>query len=97
LEFTKRERSMKVDDLIILRKDVDDIDEQILQLIKHRVALMKKIGEVKKSNNTTISDKERENEIMKAIYILAEKHDIPKNLVEKIWEAFFDEAKEIEK
>ena len=86
-----------IDELVKLRAQVDETDQQMMQLVKKRVALMRKIGEIKKGNGKSITDNERESEIMKTINALAEQYNVPHSLVQKIWKAFFYIAKQIEK
>jgi len=48
---------MKLDEL---RKEINTIDEQIMDLFKQRMSVSKKIGEFKKQNNLAILDSKRE-------------------------------------
>jgi monofunctional chorismate mutase len=48
---------MKLDEL---RKEINTIDEQIMDLFKQRMSVSKKIGEFKKQNNLPILDSKRE-------------------------------------
>ena len=51
-------------ELNLLRKKIDEIDDKLLILLKERLAVSKKIGEIKKRNNMPIYDPEREQEII---------------------------------
>lgn len=47
-----------------LRKKIDEIDDELLRLLKDRLEVSKKIGEIKKKNNMPIYDPVREQEII---------------------------------
>ncbi|NLE05529.1 MAG: chorismate mutase [Crenarchaeota archaeon] len=54
-----------MDDINQLRKKIDDIDKQLLELISHRVQVCRLIGALKKEQNLPISDPSREQEVYK--------------------------------
>ena len=47
-----------------LRERIDEIDEEILELLDERVALAKKIGEIKREKRISITDTQREGEVL---------------------------------
>lgn len=51
-------------ELNLLRKKIDEIDDKLLILLKERLEISKKIGEIKKKNNMPIYDPVREQEII---------------------------------
>ena len=51
-------------ELNLLRKKIDEIDNKLLILLKERLEVSKKIGEIKKKNNMPIYDPVREQEII---------------------------------
>lgn len=51
-------------ELNLLRKKIDEIDDKLLILLKERLEVSKKIGEIKKKNNMPIYDPVREQEII---------------------------------
>lgn len=51
-------------ELNLLRKKIDEIDDKLLILLKERLVVSKKIGEIKKKNNMPIYDPVREQEII---------------------------------
>lgn len=53
------------DDLLILRKKIDSIDERIIQLLSERMKIAEAIGEYKKEKNITILQVERWKDIVK--------------------------------
>ncbi|ACN99611.1 prephenate dehydratase [Sulfurihydrogenibium azorense] len=50
-----------------LRKEIDDIDQTILQLLNKRALLAKQVGEIKKKNNLPIFVPSREKEIFERL------------------------------
>lgn len=50
-----------------IRKDIDKIDEQLLELFKQRMDCAKRVGEYKKENNIAILNMARENEILDSV------------------------------
>ena len=69
-----------------LRKQIDEIDEQITSLLAKRMKVVKAIGQLKKKNNMPILDKSRWQKIIKS----------KKGYIKKIWEIIHDEALRIE-
>lgn len=53
-----------MDELIKLRKEIDDIDGKLINLIEKRFEISKKIGKIKRERGFEIEDKKRENEII---------------------------------
>ena len=51
-------------ELNLVRKKIDEIDDKLLILLKERLEVSKKIGEIKKKNNMPIYDPVREQEII---------------------------------
>jgi chorismate mutase len=49
------------------RKQIDDIDEQILKALSERVRVCKAIGDAKRKQGLAVRDSFRENEIYKRI------------------------------
>ena len=50
-------------DINQLRKKIDDVDEQILQLLNKRTAVCKSIGSLKRKHKIPIKDIPRENDV----------------------------------
>jgi chorismate mutase/prephenate dehydratase len=51
-------------DLTLLRNQIDAIDDQVLQLLNQRMAIVKQIGDLKRANNAIIYRPEREKSII---------------------------------
>ncbi|MFA6532502.1 MAG: chorismate mutase [Patescibacteria group bacterium] len=71
----------------ILRKQIDEIDKQIVNLLAKRMQVVEKVGKYKKENNLPPLDKRRWQEVIKT----------KKGFVKKIWEIIHEEALKIEK
>jgi len=68
-----------------LRKEVDVIDENLLQLIKKRLELTKEIGEIKKENQMGIIDSNREKEVFDAIEKKSSELKLNSDIIVTIW------------
>lgn len=68
-----------------LRRKVDDVDEQILRLMKHRVQICENIGLAKKSQKLPIKDENRESEVYELIRKRAAKLDLNPMMVEAVY------------
>ncbi len=79
-----------------LRKNLDQIDKQILALIGKRVNIAKKIGKIKKQQKLAIADKKREKEIVSSLTKQAKKYKIDKSLIGKIWKLLFKLSYKVE-
>ena len=79
--------------LNLLRKKIDDIDDELIALFLKRLDISKEIGELKKENNMKIYDPEREEEIMSLKNI----DDKQKKYVEKFLRTLMDISKEVQK
>jgi len=64
------------EEISLLRKKIDTIDEEIMNLLSERVLVSKKIGKIKRTHGEPIVDISRENEIYDRIMDLAEKLEI---------------------
>jgi chorismate mutase len=53
--------------ILLLRRKIDEIDEQILRLLKERFEISKKIGETKREHRISLRDYEREGEVYRNV------------------------------
>ena len=51
-------------DLPEIRKEIDEIDDQLIELFKRRMDCAKDVGYYKKANNIPVLNQQRENEIL---------------------------------
>lgn len=47
------------------REDIDKIDNEIIELVAKRLSIAKEIAKIKKKNNLSVENKEREEEVLK--------------------------------
>lgn len=69
-----------------LRKEIDILDEELIQVLAKRTAVVKEIGELKKKNNIKPLDEKRWEEVLNRVLTHAKKHNISKELVKSIFE-----------
>lgn len=79
-----------------LRKIIDAIDEQILDLIKSRMEVVIEIGQAKKQTKADIIDQSRESEIYQRLMEKSIEKGIDPNVVKKIWKLLIEAAYEAE-
>lgn len=60
-------KSIRIDDLNIFRKQIDSIDEQIVNLLCERLNVVKNVAEYKKEHGLEILQKAREAEVLNKI------------------------------
>ena len=82
--------------ILNLRKEIDEIDEKIITLLKSRTDLSKKVGELKVTLNIPVEDKGRENEIIQRLGELANGHLKEEQLI-RIFMAVFKSSKQVQK
>ncbi len=77
-----------------LRKEIDEIDELIIQLLDDRIQIVQEIGDYKKSNNIEVLDKTRESLIYEKINGM----DIEnKKTIVKIYQELMNITKEVQR
>ena len=69
-----------------LRKQINEIDEQIISLLAKRMKLVQEVGHLKRKNNIPILDRSRWQKVIKS----------KKGYIKKIWKIIHDEALRIE-
>lgn len=84
-------------ELADLRKKIDLIDDQILDLLKERVGKVEEIGRLKKQLNLPIRDSGREKEKIRLLEEKARKLNLPHQLITQLWNLLFLESEKIEK
>jgi len=85
-----------MDTIKSLRKIIDAIDEQILDLIKSRMEVVIEIGNAKKATKTEVVDESRELEIYQRLVEKASQKGIDPVVVKKVWKLLIEAAYEAE-
>ncbi len=81
---------MKLDEL---RKEIDEIDWRLLDILKKRLNTAQKIAAVKKEMNIPIVDKRREMEVIKSRQEKGVQMGIDKTFIRNIWKLLMTESK----
>ena len=79
-----------------LRKEIDRIDQDLIDLLKNRLSIAKEIGQVKASNLLGIDDIDRENKIIKNLSIKAN-NDLKEEDISNIFKLIFSISKNLQK
>ena len=82
--------------ILTLRKQIDDLDEEIIKLLKTRMKISKKVGLLKEKLHIPIEDKLRENEIIERLTSKAGKNLSEEQLI-RIFTAVFKTSKQVQK
>ncbi len=80
------------DRLSQLREIVDEIDDELLNILRKRLLIMEKVGEYKKEHHITIFQLQRWQQILKTREQWAEKIGLPKAFVEKFCVMLHEES-----
>ena len=73
-------------DLQRARKEIDKIDNSILDLLKQRLNIVKEIGLLKKKEGTAVLDPEREVKLLSKLEKKADENKLDPQLVKGIWD-----------
>jgi len=76
-----------------LRKEIDSIDDSIIQLLSKRKGIVKKISEIKKQKNKPIIDEGREQEIIGRIKKIAKENGLDENFIESVYEMIINNSR----
>lgn len=80
-----------------LRKEIDRIDDSILNLLAKRMRISLKVAKFKKKHNARISQPKREKEVLKRLKKQAKDSKIDVGLVEIIYKSIMKQSKDIQK
>lgn len=78
--------------VIELRKKIDAIDQEILDLIGQRLSIVAQIGKEKKDGGIGIVDKKREEMILEGLIKAGEEKGVSPEAIEKIWGVLIKES-----
>lgn len=78
------------------RKEIDKIDEQLLQLLEKRLTIVKKIADLKNQENLPIRDTKRETVILDNIAVKAEKLGLDPELAKRFFRSVIELSVEVE-
>ena len=82
--------------ILELREQIDNLDEEIIKLLKQRMEISKYVGRLKEKLDIPVEDKKREDEIINRLT-----QQVGKNLSEeqliRIFTAVFKSSKQVQK
>ena len=79
-----------------LRSEIDELDQQILETLSHRMKVVKSIGELKRDHNVAVFQPERWEEISKNIQKEGQKLGLSAEVTQKIIEVIHQESVNIQ-
>lgn len=85
-------------DLDNLRYEINNIDSEILYLLKKRMNISVKVGKLKKENNITILDNTREKKVYQKLFHLNEQkgEKLEEEFIKNIWEIIMNYSKKLQ-
>lgn len=79
-----------------LRKEIDNIDEKILELLEKRMKIVYEVGELKHELEISVEDLNRENEIIQRLTSHSSGELTEKQLI-RIFSSVFKSSKQIQR
>ncbi len=87
-----RDNVQTTENITVLRKEIDELDTQLLQLLAKRMGVSREIGTYKKEHNMPILQSNRYDEILKSRRERGEQMDLDGEFVNKIMTAVHEES-----
>lgn len=78
--------------LDLLRQQIDELDEELINLIAQRMQVSRKIGEYKKKYNMTVFQSGRYKSVMDKLIAMARKKQIDEKCIKTIFETIHEES-----
>ena len=91
-----RENKQTTENISVLRKQIDEIDEQLLTILAKRNRVSREIGIYKKENNMPVLQTGRYNEILEKRAQMGEAMNLDKEFVFAIMKAIHEESVKIQ-
>jgi monofunctional chorismate mutase len=83
---------MSGEDLRRLRAEIDSLDEEVIRLLALRFIATGKVGIIKATQSLEAIDPSREAEQVKRYSVLAKRHGVSIELIQKVFRAVIDEV-----
>lgn len=77
-----------------LRRGIDEIDKEIIDLIENRVEIAKKTGEVKRERGLGITDSKREESVLENV---SNRTELDKEFIKKLFKSIIEYCKNEER
>ena len=87
-----RDNVQTTENITVLRKEIDELDSQLLQLLAKRMGISCEIGTYKKEHNMPVLQSNRYDEILKSRREMGEKLDLDGEFVNKIMTSIHEES-----
>ena len=78
------------------RKQIDEINSEIIRLLGKRMDLVKMIGKFKKQNGVKILDEKREKEIFKRLREEAKKEKLNEDFINKLFKLVIKNSRKVQ-
>lgn len=79
------------------RDRIDEVDDQLIRLLKKRTKLVQKIGKYKKLSSLPVKDGNREKKVLKNISQKARLYKLSAGFARKIWRVIFEYSYKVER
>ena len=76
-----------------LRKEIDRIDNNIIELLSKRKNIVKKIAGIKRQENTPVIDKGREQEIINRLKKLSKENGLDENFIGSVYRIIINNSR----
>ncbi|WP_443733662.1 chorismate mutase [Xylanibacter rarus] len=87
-----RDQSVTTEGISVLRKQIDDLDNQLMELLSKRMRVCREIGHYKKEHNMTVLQTSRYNEILNKRGAQGSLCGMDPNFIKTIFEAVHEES-----
>lgn len=82
-------------EFLAMRKEIDAIDEQLLELVAARIRIVLKVGDYKRARGMHVYDPERERQLLDRL-ARAAKSPLDGDTARRIFERLVDESRRLE-
>ncbi len=79
-----------------LRKQIDLVDEKIIEALADRIKLVKEIGKIKKANNFPFLDQKRWQEVLETRLKIAQSKGLSQKFIKQIFDILHEYSLEVE-
>jgi chorismate mutase len=83
-----------MEDLSKFRKEIDKLDKELIEIIKQRLIICKKLGDFKMKNGLRVRDRKREKQI---IADKIEKSSLDSRFIKKLFKLIMKESRRLQK
>lgn len=78
--------------LTIYRKELDQLDQNLIELLSSRMGIAEQIGKLKQEKNVAILQSSRWNELMEKMIVIGSKRGLSEEFIEKLFKAIHLES-----